>query len=88
MVAGSTSCGESHAISKPLLLQFAGNDAHIDAATIARIRAGLEDNRNVEIVVHEGVDHGFATETGKRRDTAAAEKADALSGAFFRTHLG
>ena len=25
--------GESHAIGKPLLLHFAGNDAHIDAPT-------------------------------------------------------
>ena len=79
--------GESHAIGKPLLLHFAEQDHFIDAGARAKIHAALDDNRHVEIVEHAGVDHGFATETGKRRDAAAAERADARSAAFFAAHL-
>jgi carboxymethylenebutenolidase len=78
---------ESHAIGKPLLLHFAGNDAHIDAAVLGRIHATLDDNRHVEIVEYPGVDHGFATQMGKRRDEAAANAADARTAAFFAEHL-
>ena len=79
--------GESHAIGKPLLLQFAGEDGHIDAATIGRIHAALDDNRHVEIVEYPGVDHGFAAHSGKRRNEAAATAADARTAAFFTQHL-
>ncbi|WP_156680587.1 dienelactone hydrolase family protein [Sphingomonas profundi] len=80
--------GESYAIGKPLLLHFAEQDHFIDAETRTRIHAALDGNRHVEIVEHPGVDHGFATEHGKRRDDAAAERADARTAAFFAEHLG
>ena len=80
--------GESKAIGKPVLLHFAGNDAHITPDVVARIHAGLDDNRHVEIVEYAGVDHGFATEVGKRRNAPAAEKADAQTAAFFKQYLG
>lgn len=79
--------GEAHAIGKPVLLHFASDDAHIDAAVLGRIHAALDGNRHVEIVEYPGVDHGFATQTGKRRNEAAAQTADAHSAAFFAEHL-
>lgn len=80
--------GEAHAIGKPVLLHFAERDHFIDTAVRGRIHAALDDNRHVEIVEHPGVDHGFATETGKRRDDTAARKADVLTSDFLANALG
>lgn len=80
--------GEAHAIGKPLLLHFAEEDKFIDAGARAAIHASLDDNRHVEIEEYAGVDHGFATTSGARRDEAAAQKADARTRAFFAQHLG
>jgi carboxymethylenebutenolidase len=82
-----TLLGESHAIAKPLLLHFAGEDKHITADKLATIHAALDDNHHVTIHEYPGADHGFATEFGKRRNDAAAEQADARSADFFRQHL-
>ena len=79
--------GESHAIGKPLLLHFAGADAHIPPETVAKIRAALDDNRHVQIFDYPGADHGFATEVGKRLQAAPKAQADARSAAFFAEHL-
>lgn len=79
--------GEAHAIGKPLLLHFAGDDAHITPDKVAAIRAALDGNRHVRIFDYPGADHGFATESGKRRQDEAAEQADARTAAFFAEHL-
>ncbi len=79
--------GESSAIGKPLLLHFAEKDHFIDAGARQKIHAALDDNRHVEIEEYAGVDHGFATTSGARRDDAAAERADARTAAFFSQHL-
>ncbi len=80
--------GEAKAIGKPLLLHFAEQDHYIDSSVLAKIHAGLDDNRHVEIIEYAGVDHGFAATSGSRRDEAAAQKADARTSAFFAEHLG
>ncbi len=49
---------------------------------------GLDDHPRVTLHDYEGLDHGFATETGKRRDDAAATLADSRTAAFFAEHLG
>lgn len=82
-----TLLGESHAIAKPLLLHFAGDDSHITPDKVAAIRGALDGNRHVEIHEYPGADHGFATEAGKRRNDAAAEQADARTAAFFAEAL-
>ncbi len=41
----------------------------------------------VTIYDYAGEDHGFATETGKRRSEAAAQLADSRTTAFFAEHL-
>ena len=79
--------GECHAIARPLLLHFAGDDKHITADKLATIHAALDGNRHVTIHEYAGADHGFATEFGKRRNDAAAMRADARSADFFRQHL-
>ena len=79
--------GEAHAIGKPLMLHFAGDDSHVTPDNVAAIRAALDGNRHVEIFDYPGAHHGFATEVGKRREEAAAVEADARSAAFFAEHL-
>ena len=83
-----TYLGESHAIGRPLMLHFAGEDAHITPDKLAVIHTALDDNRHVEIFEYPGAHHGFATESGKRRQDESAEQADARTAAFFAEHLG
>jgi carboxymethylenebutenolidase len=83
-----TYLGEAHAIARPLLLHFAGEDSHITPDKVAKIRETLEPGGHVEIYEYAGADHGFATEFGKRRQDAAAELADARTAEFFAKNLG
>ena len=79
--------GEARAIARPLLLHFAEADHFIPADARATIHAALDDNPHVTIQEYAGVDHGFATTAGKRRNDAAATLADGRSRAFFAEHL-
>jgi carboxymethylenebutenolidase len=79
--------GEAHAIARPLLLHFAGDDHFIPDEARAKIGAALEPNRHATIHTYPNVDHGFATTSGTRRNDAAAEAADARTSAFFAEHL-
>ena len=59
-------------ISGPLLLQYAGNDARINAG-IPDYEAALKANRKVyEIYTYEGAGHGFNNDTGGERYNKAA----------------
>jgi len=78
---------ESHGVARPLLMHFAEQDHFIPAEAIAKIKETFQDNSRVEIHIYPGVDHGFATETGKRRDDAAATLADSRTEAFFGKNL-
>lgn len=78
---------ESHAIAHPLLLHIAGADHFVDAEAQQAMHAGLDPLRKVTLVDHPGVDHGFATEMGNRRSPEAAERADAVTAAFFKANL-
>ena len=80
--------GEAHAIANPLMLHFAGDDHFITAEALAKIHAELDGNRHAAIHEYPGVDHGFATESGKRRVEQAANLADSRTSAFFAEHLG
>lgn len=79
--------GETHAIARPLLLHFAEQDHFIPPEAVAKISDALKDNARVEIHVYPGVDHGFATEIGQRRNDEAAKLADSRTEAFFAKHL-
>jgi carboxymethylenebutenolidase len=82
-----TMLGESHAIARPLLLHFAEDDHYITADKRDAIHAALDGNAHASIHEYAGVDHGFATTSGKRRDDAAAELADSRTEAFFAEAL-
>lgn len=79
--------GEKEAIANPLLLHIPTEDGFVSRETQAAMHAGLDDHPRVTIYDYEGLDHGFATETGKRRDEAAATLADTRTAAFFAEHL-
>jgi carboxymethylenebutenolidase len=81
------SLNEAHAIARPLLLHFAEQDHFITPDKRAAIHEALDGNGHVTIHDYPGVDHGFATTSGKRRADAAATLADARTDAFFASAL-
>lgn len=80
--------GEKDAIANPIMLHIPTEDGFVDKDTQAAMHAGLDDHPKAVLHDYEGLDHGFATEVGKRRDEEAATIADARTAAFFRDHLG
>ena len=78
---------EKHAIAHPVMLHIPTADGFVDADTQAAMHAGLEDHPKAVLHDYEGLDHGFATEVGKRRDEEAANLADSRTAAFFAEHL-
>lgn len=81
------SLGEAHAIANPLMLHIPTNDHFVGPEAQAAIHAGLDDHPKVTLHDYPGLDHGFATEMGDRRNEAAAQLADARTTAFFAEHL-
>ncbi|MHA6769260.1 dienelactone hydrolase family protein [Sphingobium ummariense] len=79
--------GESKAIGKPTMLHIAGADHFVSAEVQQKMHDGLGPNRHVTLHDYEGLDHGFATEMGNRRDPAGAQLADSRTAAFFAEHL-
>lgn len=79
---------EKHAIANPLMLHIPTADGFVDAATQAAMHEGLDDHPRVTLHDYEGLDHGFATEFGKRRDEEGAQLADRRTAEFFARHLG
>jgi carboxymethylenebutenolidase len=80
--------GEKHGIAHPLLLHIPQEDHFTDHVTQARIHEGLDGHPKVTIFDYPGEDHGFATETGKRRSDASARLADQRTANFFASNLG
>ncbi len=78
---------ESHAIANPLMLHIPTADHFVGPEAQAAIHAGLGGHPKVTLHDYEGLDHGFATEMGDRRDDAGAELADERTAAFFAKHL-
>lgn len=79
--------GEQRAIARPLMLHIAGADHFVTPDVQAKMHEGLDDHARVTLHDYPGVDHGFATEFGKRRVNDAAELADERTMAFFRENL-
>ena len=79
--------GEKHAIAQPLLLHVPTEDGFVDKKTQKAMHDGLDDHPKVTLYDYEGLDHGFATEFGKRRAEDAAQLADSRTAAFFTDHL-
>ncbi|HEX7783882.1 MAG TPA: dienelactone hydrolase family protein [Sphingobium sp.] len=79
--------GEQHAIGKPVLLHIPTADHFVSADAQKAMHDGLAGNRHVTLHDYDGLDHGFATEMGQRRDEAGAQLADGRTAAFFAEHL-
>jgi carboxymethylenebutenolidase len=79
---------EKHAIANPLMLHIAGSDHFVPPEAQAVMHEGLDDQPKVTLYDYPGLDHGFATEMGQRRDDEGAKLADARTAAFFAEHLG
>lgn len=79
---------ESHAIAHPLLLHIPTADHFVGPEAQAAIHAGLDSHPKVTLFDYEGLDHGFAAETGNRRNVEGARLADSRTSEFFRQHLG
>jgi carboxymethylenebutenolidase len=80
--------GEKHAIAHPVLLHIPEEDHFVDKAAQQRMHEGLDDHPKVTLCDYPGMDHGFATEFGKRRSDASAKLADERTVAFFAETLG
>lgn len=78
---------EKNAIANPLMLHIPTEDGFVDKETQAKMHEGLDDHPKVTLHDYEGLDHGFATEFGKRRDEEAAQLADKRTAEFFARHL-
>lgn len=79
--------GECHAIANPLMLHIPTSDHFVGPEAQAAIHAGLDGHPKVALHDYEGLDHGFATEMGDRRDDAGAALADSRTAEFFAEHL-
>ena len=78
---------EKHAIANPLMLHIPTEDGFVDKDTQKAMHEGLDDHPKVTLHDYEGLDHGFATEFGKRRSEEAANLADSRTADFFAEHL-
>lgn len=79
--------GEKEAIANPVLLHIPTEDGFVDKDTQRAMHEGLDDNPKATLYDYEGLDHGFATEFGKRRADFAAKLADSRTAEFFAAHL-
>ncbi len=78
---------DAKAISRPVLLHVPTADHFVGKDAQAAMHAGLDDHGKVTLYDYDGLDHGFATEFGKRRDDAGATLADRRTSDFFADHL-
>lgn len=82
-----TMLNESHAIAKPLMLHIPTADGFVSPDAQKAMHEGLDSHPRVTLHDYEGLDHGFATQFGNRRDDEAAQLADARTAEFFTHHL-
>lgn len=79
---------EAKAIAHPLLLHIPTADHFVGPDAQRAIHDGLDAHPKVTLFDYDGLDHGFATEAGERRDDAGAALADGRTAAFLAEHLG
>ena len=82
-----TMLGEAHAIANPLMLHIPTADHFVGSEAQAAIHAALDPHPKVTLHDYPGLDHGFATEMGDRRDEVGANLADSRTMAFFAENL-
>lgn len=79
---------EANAIANPLMLHIPQEDGFVDKDAQAAMHVGLDDHPKVTLHDYPGLDHGFATQFGERRDEEGAQLADGRTRDFFTRHLG
>ena len=79
---------EKDAIANPLILHIPTEDGFVDKETQKKMHEGLDSHPKVTLYDYEGMDHGFATEFGQRRNEENADLADKRTADFFEKHLG
>lgn len=80
--------GESHAIANPLMLHMPTEDHFVSKDAQKAMHEALDPNPHCTLYDYEGLDHGFATTHGNRRDEAGARLADSRTAEFFAANLG
>lgn len=83
-----TMLDEAAHITHPLALHVPTADHFVSPEAQAAMHAGLDPLPLVTLWDYPGLDHGFAAETGNRRDEAGAQLADQRTRDFFAAHLG
>lgn len=79
---------EKHAIANPLMLHIPTADGFVPPEAQKAMHEGLDDHPKVTLHDYDGLDHGFASEFGARRDEEGASLADKRTVEFFAQHLG
>jgi len=79
---------EAKNICKPLLLHIPTADHLVGAEAQAKLHTVLDSHPHATLCDYHGLDHGFATETGARRNQDGALLADGRTEAFFARTLG
>ncbi len=74
-------------IKAPLMFQYAGNDAGVNAGIAAYETALKENKKKFESFTYEGKQHGFHNDTTPRYDAESAKLAWQRTLDFFKTHL-
>jgi carboxymethylenebutenolidase len=74
-------------LSHPVLLHVPTADHFVPPAAQQAMHAGLDRNPLVTIYDYPGLDHGFAAQSGRRRNEQAAQLADARTVEFLARHL-
>ena len=80
--------GEKHAIANPLMLHIPTADHFVSPEAQQAIHEGLDDHPKVTLHDYEGLDHGFAADSGSRRNEQGAQLADQRTRDFFAANLG
>jgi carboxymethylenebutenolidase len=74
-------------LSHPVLLHVPTADHFVPAAAQQAMHAALDSHPLVTLYDYLGLDHGFAAQSGRRREEAGARLADGRTAAFFARHL-
>ena len=80
--------GEAHAITNPLMLHIPTADHFVGPDAQRAMHEGLDPNPKVTLHDYPGLDHGFASSSGSRRNEEGAQLADQRTRDFFAAHLG
>ena len=80
--------GEAKAISNPLMLHIPTADHFVTPDAQLAMHQALDPHPKVMLHDYQGLDHGFASSSGSRRNEEGARLADSRTREFFAEHLG